>query len=503
MVQSCGVTGNDQRYGLWLGWSPRKLRESMTDTDTTGRATPDRHAEDVGRIPGRRYSAANGRADVNRSTLLAAGLFLAVTIAAFETTAVITALPTIVDELNGRSLYGLTLSINMLANLIAIVGAGEAADRRGPAFPFGVCAVLFIAGLLVAGTAPVMPVVVLGRFLQGGGIGGFGALAYVGVRRGFDEDQQPRMYAILSAGWVLPSLVAPLIAGTVTDRFGWRWVFLGLVLPAALVSTVVVRQLQHLPHEAPAERSPSRMNQAVILSAGAGGVLGGLTLVPTAPWLGLLLAVPSGTIAWNALQRLLPPGWHRALPGVPAAVVCRLLAAFAFLGVDSFVPLAADRIHRVGATTQGMVIIGASITWTIGQAAAARTHGRIRPATLIGAGFALMVLGIAAVAPVVRDETPLWLTFLAWSIGGLGMGLLFNPTTVFAMSTSDERDAGRVSGWLNIADSLGFATIGGIGGAVIAASERNAFSLRGALLTCFALAASAAAAGIVASRRVR
>ena len=441
---------------------------------------------------------------MSRRGLLGAGLFLAVTIAAFESTAVITALPTIVDDLGGRSLYGATLAANFLANLVAIVAAGEAADRRGPARPFAICAVLFVTGLLVTGVAPSMIVVVAGRALQGGGIGGFGALAYVGVRRGFPDDGQARMYAVLSAGWVLPSLAAPFLAGTIVDRFGWRWVFLAMVPPAVIVSGLAVSQLRHLPLVEPRPdgepRPASLVPTSARLTVGAGMVLGGL---PSAHWYvagplvigGLVVGVP-------ALQRLLPNGWHRAARGVPAVIACRLAVTFAFNGVDSFVPLAADRIHHATATVQGATIMGSSLTWSLGQIVAARLHGRVAPHRMIGVGSMLLGLGGALVIPVVSASTPLWVTFLCWAVGGLGMGLLFNSTTTFAMTSTDERTAGRVSGQISMADSLGYATVGGIGGAIVALSERGTIALTTALVITFAISVAAAAVAVVASRRV-
>jgi MFS family permease len=439
---------------------------------------------------------------VSRARLLAVGLFLAVTIAAFEATAVITSLPTIVDELDGRSLYGATLAANMLANLVAIVAAGEAADRRGPATPFAVCATSFVAGLLVAGAAPSMEFVVLGRVLQGGGVGGFSALAYVGVKRGFPDDRQARMYAVLSAGWVLPSLAAPFLAGAITDGIGWRWVFLGMALPAALVSVVVVGQLRHLPDvpPAPGPAAPSRVPAAVRLTVGAGIVLAGL---PAAnPMVVAAAIVIGGALAGPAITRLFPAGWYRARRGVPAVVACRMCATFAFLGVDSFVPLAADRVHRASATVQGVTIIGASLTWTGGQALSARWNGVVAPRRMISAGFGCLVAGALLVMPVVRAATPLWAVFLAWMVGGLGMGLLFNPTSVFAMSSTTEHEAGLAAGQINMADSLGFATVGGVGGAIVALSERGTLSLTTALLTTFSLAIGVALLGLLASRNV-
>ena len=59
---------------------------------------------------------------------------------------------------------------------------------------------------------------------------------------------------------------------------------------------------------------------------------------------------------------------------------------------------------------------------------------------------------------------PLWATFLGWAVGGFGMGLLFNPTTVATMSYATPGTEGRVSSQLTLADAFGFSLMGGIGG---------------------------------------
>lgn len=81
--------------------------------------------------------------------LLAVGLVLGVTLVAFEATAIITALPTITDDLGGDSLYGVTLATYTLANLVALVAAGRYADRNGPLPTFLISIGVFITGLLV------------------------------------------------------------------------------------------------------------------------------------------------------------------------------------------------------------------------------------------------------------------------------------------------------------------------------------------------------------------
>jgi hypothetical protein len=97
---------------------------------------------------------------------------------------------------------------------------------------------------------------------------------------------------------------------------------------------------------------------------------------------------------------------------------------------------------------------------------------------------------------------PLWATFFGWAIGGWGMGLLFNPTTVTAMSHAREGAEGLVSSQVNLADAVGFSTMGGIGGAMVALSDRTSLSLPGALAVNFALAFALAGVGAVCAGRI-
>jgi MFS family permease len=434
---------------------------------------------------------------------LAVGLVLAVTLVAFETTAVITALPTITGELNGDSLYGATLSAYLLADLVALVAVAEVIDRRGARLPFIVCITSFVIGLIVAAAAPAMWVVVLGRVLQGAGTGGIAPISYVVVRRAVPESAQPTMYAILSAGWVLPSLIAPGLAGAVTDGAGWRWVFLGIVPLAIVVGSVTAVAMRHVPAPvlAPdAVRPPSRLPTALRLSGGVGLLVTGLQ--SDRPALLITLSIVGVALALPAFRRLAPAGVLTARMGLPAILACRTLATATFLGVDSFVPLAADRIHGAPPTAQGFVIVGAAITWSIGQAVAAR-HPHWRPDRSVRMGFVLLTIGIVGVVPVLWSTWPLPATFAAWCIGGFGMGILFNPTSVAAMTYAEDGRDGLVGSQIHLADTLGFGLMGGIGGAAVAVADRTDVTLGSALGLNFALAGGCAALGIMASRGVR
>ena len=431
--------------------------------------------------------------------LLAAGLVLGVTLVAFEITSVITALPTITDELGGDSLYGAALAVYTLANLVSLVMAGELADRKGPALPYMISIAVFVVGLLVAGAAPSMVWIVVGRALQGIGTGAFAPIAYALVTRAFPTDRQPMMYAYLSAGWVLPSLFAPAIAGWITDTVGWHWVFLGLVPAALAVGALTVRPMMQYP-PIPGERRPTRVPVAFGAAIGIGAVVTGLQF---ANMLALVMTtVAGGALAIPSLRHLFPRGVLAARAGLAAVVACRVLATATFGGIDGFVPLAADRIHGARPLVQGFVIIGAALAWTVGQWLRAKQPDT-DPARAVRQGFAVMALGVALVVPVLWAAWPLWAIFLGWSVGGFGMGLLFNPTTVAAMTYAEPGREGEVSSQVTLADSVGFSLIGGIGGASVAVADRTAFSLTGALATNFAIALVVALLGIVAAGRVR
>lgn len=431
--------------------------------------------------------------------LMAIGLVLGVMMVAFEITAVITALPTIADELDGDALYGVALACYTLANLVALVVTGELTDRFGPAKPYLGSLVVFAAGLVVAATASTMVLVVIGRAMQGAGVGGLTPVAYVLVKRAFPNDRQATMYAYLSAAWVLPSLVAPLIAGTITDGLGWRWVFWLLLPLVPVVAVMTVRPMRAYASAGTGPLRRSRITAALFAAAGLG------LFVTAIQFRHLLLAIIGAVgglaVGLPSLRRLFPQGIERAGRGLPAVVACRALAAGAFLGADSFIPLAADRIHGASPTVQGFVIIGGALAWSSGQWVVAHRPS-VDPRRAVRFGFVAIAVGICAILPVVSPDWPLSATFFGWMIAGVGIGVLFNPTSVTAMSHAREGAEGLVSSQVNLADAVGFSTMTGVGGAMVALAERTDLTLAGGLFINFAVTVGLAVLGAICAGRI-
>ena len=426
---------------------------------------------------------------------LTVGLVLTITLVASEALAVATILPDVRDDLGGIRLYGWVYSAFMLSSLVGIVAAGRAADRKGPAAPYAVGLVLFAGGLVVGGLAPSMPVLVAGRALQGLGAGAVPAVAYVAIGRSLPPSLQPRMFAVLSTAWVVPGLAGPALSAFVAHQFGWRWVFLGLIPLVAVSGPIGLPALVRLGAPAPSAdgeaaepAQPHSLVDAFRVAVGAGLALGGLTAynaiaTPVLVAAGLVVGVPS-------LRRLVPSGTLRGRPGLPATILARGLLTFAFFGADGYVSFVGKEVRHHSTVLGGIALTAATLTWTAGSWLQAAVAVRVEGRRLVRMGVALILVGIACIAVTLRHDVPAGLLVVAWSIGGLGMGLCYAPITLLVLRAAPAGGEGAATASLNLFDTLGIALGTGVGGAAVAAAQsahRPAAEGVAALLVCTAV----------------
>jgi MFS family permease len=142
-----------------------------------------------------------------RYTWTTIGAFSLVLLSAFESLAVTTIMPLVTADLHGRSLYSLAFAATLATSVVGTVAGGAWADRFGPARPLFLAVGTFAAGLLVASTAVSMTVFVAGRALQGLGAGGIAVALYVVVAKVYPPATHTRIFGLMAAAWVVPSLV--------------------------------------------------------------------------------------------------------------------------------------------------------------------------------------------------------------------------------------------------------------------------------------------------------
>jgi MFS family permease len=264
---------------------------------------------------------------------LAFALFLLEVLAAMQILVVATLLPVIAKDLHGLRLYGWAFSASGLATVMTIPLGGRAIDRIGPRKPFVVALGVFVAGTVVAGLAPTMPVFVMARFLQGAGAGAEYAVGLGAVAKAFPEAHRPRVLALLAVAWVLPGLVGPSYGALLAGTIGWRWAFLTMVPLLVASGWLAFRGLGGI-HVAAAGEQRVDVVRPLVLAVGTAAALAGLTNV--SPWSvpliagGVAVALPAG-------MRLVRGG--AGGPGLALGLVAGFLLSLSFFAVDGFVPL--------------------------------------------------------------------------------------------------------------------------------------------------------------------
>lgn len=443
---------------------------------------------------------------------LAVGLLLTITMVAFENLGVATAMPVVARDLKSLSLYGWAFTAPLLASLIGIAVAGRQVDRVGPAKPLAIGLVLFSGGLVIAGAAPTMEVLVVGRFIQGLGTGVIPPVAYAAIARAYAERARATMFALLSTAWVLPGLIGPAVAGTVAEEVGWRWVFLAIVPLVPVSAALALPALARLgpprfasreeptgeaASGAPVLRGP--IGWSLRLATGVGLLVAGLGSVSL---LAIPLVVGGIVLALPSLKRLLPQGTLRGAGGIPAAVAARGLQTFAFFGAQAYLPLALKEVRGQRAAVAGIVLTAATLAWTAGawvQERRGHAWGRGR---VVLAGFVLITSGSAVSATVLFDAVPIALAGAGWTAAGFGMGMSYSGLSLILLASAARGREGAATSALQLSDVVGMALGTGLGGAAVAVGERSGSPPEAGIAVAFALALAAAISACAVARRL-
>ncbi|MEU5715559.1 MFS transporter [Streptomyces sp. NPDC020403] len=451
---------------------------------------------------------------------LSIGIVSVVLLIAFEATAVGTAMPVAARELHGIPLYAFAFSAYFTTSLFAMVLSGQWADRRGPLAPLATGIGAFGAGLLVSGTAGSMVMFILGRAVQGIGGGLVIVALYVVISRAYPERIRPSIMAAFSAAWIVPSIVGPLAAGTVTEHLGWRWVFVGIpaliLLPLGL-ALPAIRRMAAGPADAVAGEKPydrRRIRLALGISLGAGLLqYAGQEL----RWLSLLPALAGTALLVPAVLGLMPPGTVRAARGLPAVILLRGISAGSFIAAESFVPLMLVTQRGLSPTMAGFSLAAGGVTWALGSYVLARPRLEPHRESLMVAGMVLVAVSIAAAPAVLIEAVPVWTLAVVWGVGCFGMGMVLASTSVLLLKLSAPEEAGGNSAALQISDGLAnvllltgggaaFAALGGgeVGAAVHGAvGSGTAGAHPGAFAAVFLPMAAVALVGVWVATRVR
>lgn len=385
-------------------------------------------------------------------------MFALILIVAFENLAVTTVMPLISELFNGAHLYALAFGGPLAVSVIGMVIAGNWSDRSGPVAPLLTAVAVFLTGLIVAGAASSMEILVVGRLLHGLGGGAISVALYVMVARAFPAHLHPAVFAGFAAAWVLPSLIGPVVGGLIAEHLGWRWVFFGVVLlclPALLAMAPSLRQLRAIAMPAPVPWSLPRLLAAVVVAA---GVLGMDLATSGGGAGGWVISAGAALLTFLALGRLLPAGTARLAPGLPSVIAMRGVLSGAFISAEVYLPYLLTDTYRVTPALTGASLTVGGITWALASQIHSRLAARLsaRRSLLTGAG--LLTLATAFVLVATAAGTGPVVTVAGWALAGAGMGFSYPRLGTMTLALSTPATSGFNSSALSIADSIGAAT---------------------------------------------
>jgi len=359
-----------------------------------------------------------------------------------------------------------------LALAALVLSAGTLGDVLGRRTVFQAGSLVLAAGAVVTATAGSAGAVVTGEAVMGAGAALVVPNSLALVAGTFPE---PARRASAVGVWAACSgiglAVGPLSAGLLLAASGWHAVFLVDVVvavvvlaaaPLALPDTRVPGRVLDVPGTLAAFVAVSAVVVGVV-EVGSAGVTGAVPLTAAAVAVVALLAFVA--VERRSSHPVVDLALFRSRRFTTALVVAAV-ALFAFTGLALVLVLDLQRVHGVTGLGTGWRLLALMGPYVVVSALAARVVRRagVRP-TLV-AGLLLTAAG-ALLARASGPQTSFALTWPAYLVAGVGLGLLIAPTTAAALAGLDAARTGMAGATLTTVRQLGAALGGSVLGTVV------------------------------------
>ncbi|WP_336792677.1 MFS transporter [Gordonia malaquae] len=394
-------------------------------------------------------------------------------------------LPNAIADIGGEELYSWTMTVFLVASVISSMLVSRLLARFGARWSYSTGFIAFAVGTAIAGGAPTMVVMLVGRGLQGLAAGLLAGLGFAVVRTVLPPNLWQRAIALMSAMWGVGNVVGPIVGGFFAQIGLWRGAF-GLL--AAIALGLVALTFRALPSGAGAGVSSDPVpwiSLALLTSTAAAVSIASIVDgAATVALLGVAAIAAAAFILYErgATSRVLPEMTYRGrspLRWIYLAIV--VLAAVST--VETFIPLFGQRIGGLSPLAAGFLGAAISWGWTIASiwssgAETDRMRRAVRVAGPIVLGVGLLAYGLLQVADPGGWVVVGWYVTLLFAGCGIGMAMAHWFTAGMRVST-DDAEAAQASAGLNtsqlIANAFGSALAGvlvSLGGPDIVDSAR-------------------------------
>lgn len=392
-----------------------------------------------------------------RLNLITLGIMVSLFLASMEGTVVATAMPSIVAQMGGLSIYSWVFSIYMLTSTTSVPLYGKLSDLYGRKRIYIISMVLFMFGSILCAQARTMDQLILFRAIQGLGAGGVLPLAFIIVGQLFTFEQRAKMQGLFSGVWGVSAVVGPLIGGFLVDQISWQWVFYINVIPGLIACALVWVVWQET---ASAEKPKVQIDYAgaALLTVGAVLLLLGLNELGSAFGQGMLaLSICLfAALIWverRAPDPILPLSLFRdRLFNV--TVLHGVFAGWAVFGSLSYVPLFVQAVLGTTATQAGITLTPMSLSWTITSIFGARLLLKVGYRTLALIGMLVLFAGAFFMMSI--NELSSQVAVMVYTgMMGVGMGISMPAFLIAVQSRVRKEQLGVATSTVQFSRSIG------------------------------------------------
>ncbi len=399
---------------------------------------------------------------------------LALFLGAMDALIVSAAMPSIVADLGGLTLYSWVYSAYFLARAVSLPVFGKLADLFSTRRLFLFSITIFLLASLTAGAATSMFVLIGARVFQGIGAGGIFALVYIVLSDIALPDQRGKTLSLASSVWGISSIIGPTLGGCIVTYVSWRWIFF-LNVPLALASLATIgRCLQ------PQARSPKKLQLDFAgITCLSGFILSFLTIFIIGGrdygWMsGEILGLGALSAIFAVLfiiveKRAADPVLDLRFFSRPvfflgnSAAFC---SSFAIFSLFAYVPLFIEGALAKTPMQVGITMLSLSLGWSAGSLLLGRfINGAGSRWAAFSGGFMLVLSGVAML--FFSPQTSLVVCFLVFLLAGLGMGFVTLSTLLLVQADLSDGNLGVATSFHQFSRTLG-GTIGvGICGGIV------------------------------------
>ncbi|TCP29970.1 EmrB/QacA subfamily drug resistance transporter [Scopulibacillus darangshiensis] len=398
--------------------------------------------------------------------LVMMGLIIGLIFSELDETVVNTAMPTIIKDLGGLSLYGWVAGVYMLTLSAFMPILGKLADLFGRKKIYLICMTFFIGGSVVCGLSHSMTLLLIGRGIQGIGAGGLMPLAMTISSDLFPVEQRAKVQGFMGPIMFIPMLLGPLMGGFFVDQVSWHWIFF-VNIPVGLVAALLL---------AKGLRESKQTKEVTIDWAGGFLLISAIVSLLITPvlvqnegyaWtspliLGLLIlgVILIGFFIWveSKVKEPIVPLHLFKNRNILVLSLLVFTVGLGLMGSFSSFPYFAQNVLGLTPTEAGYL----TLPMMVGAVGSAMICGflltKVRYRELFGIAFIMPVIGFYLFAHL-NIHTTIVQIIIFFVISGLGLGVMFGGDNLIVQESVEKEHKGIALATVPLFQSIG-ATVG-------------------------------------------